>query len=180
LGSGVRSRDAERRDSIGAGRGLLDDRATLPEGARSPRALSDKLGSLLWDMIEAPESLRRAAYERVRDLGVDLSGDICVMVCGFEAQAHRAGARSGDGPDAGSWRQATAELPTCLPLTNRTVRLCTMRGDELIVVAAIRDGKKPREIADGVRRDLDRIMSGAISNIGVSRRVTSADSVPCA
>jgi DNA-binding PucR family transcriptional regulator len=73
-----------------------------------------------------------------------------------------------------------AELPTRLPLSNRTVRLSTMRGDELIAVAAIRDGKKPREIANGLRRDLDRILSGAISSIGVSRRVSSADGIPSA
>ncbi len=31
------------------------------------RALSDKLGSLLLDMVEAPEAMRTAAHERVRD-----------------------------------------------------------------------------------------------------------------
>ena len=84
------------------------------------------------------------------------------------------------GPDAGSWRQAVAELPTRLPLSNRTVKLCTLRGDELIVVAAIRDGKKPREIADSLRRDLDRILPGVFSSLGVSRRVSSADAIPFA
>ena len=128
-------------------------------------------------MIEAPEPLRRAAHERARDLGVDLSGDICVIVCAFEAQATRTGARS---PDAGSWRQAAAELPTRLPLSNRAVRLCTMRGDELIVVCAVREGKKPREVADVLRRDLDRIMSGALSSVGVSQRVSSTDALPSA
>ena len=140
------------------------------------RALSDKLGSLLWDMIEAPEPVRRIAHERVRDLGVDLSGDICAIVCSFEAQTLRATARSSDGPDVGSWRQALAELPTCLPLSNRTVKVCMLRGDELIVIAAIRDGKKPREIAASVRRDLDRILPGVVSSLGVSR-VSSTDAI---
>ena len=144
------------------------------------RALSDKLGSLLWDMIEAPEPTRRIASEHVRDLGVDLSGDICVIVCSFESQAHRAGGRSFDAPDAEGWRQAMAELPARLPLSNRTVKLCTLRGDELIVIAAVRDGKKPREVADGVRRDLDRILAGASSSAGVSRLISSADVIPLA
>jgi sugar diacid utilization regulator len=144
------------------------------------RALSDKLGSLLWDMIEAREPTRRIALERVRDLGVDLSGETCVIVCSFEARAHRAAARSSDGPDTGSWRQAVAELPTRLPLSNPTVKLATLRGDELIVVAAIRDGKKPREVADSLRRDLDRILPGVSSSLGVSRRVSSADAIPVA
>lgn len=144
------------------------------------RALSDKLGSLLWDMIEAPEPIRRIAHERVRDLGVDLSGDICAIVCSFEAQTLRATARSSDGPDVGSWRQALAELPTRLPLSNRTVKVCMLRGDELIVIAAIRDGKNPREIAASVRRDLDRILPGVVSSLGVSRRVSSTDAIPFA
>jgi sugar diacid utilization regulator/putative methionine-R-sulfoxide reductase with GAF domain len=144
------------------------------------RALSDKLGSLLWDMIEAPDPTRRIASERVRDLGVDLSGDICVIVCAFETQARRAGGRSLDAPDAGGWRQAMAELPACLPLSNRTVKLCTLRGDELIVIAAVRDGKKPGEVADGVRRDLDRILADAFTSAGVSRLISSADAIPLA
>ena len=144
------------------------------------RALSDKLGSLLWDMIEAPEPMRRIAHERVRDLGVDLSGDICVIVCSFEAQTLRSNPRSSDGPDVGGWRQALAELPTRLPLSNRTVKLCTLRGDELIVVAAMRDGKKPREIAASLRRDLDRVLPGVVSSLGVSCPVSSTDAIPFA
>lgn len=144
------------------------------------RALSDKLGSLLWDIIEAPEPMRRAAHERVRDLGVDLSGDMCVTVCAFEAQTRRPGTRSPEGPEAASWRQAVAELPTRLPLSNRMVKLCTFRGDELIIVAAVKDDKTPREVADGLRKDLDRILSGVSTSLGVSRRIVSADAIPLA
>jgi sugar diacid utilization regulator/putative methionine-R-sulfoxide reductase with GAF domain len=146
------------------------------------RALSDKVGSLLWDMIEAPEPTRRIASERVRDLGVDLSGDMCVIVFAFETRAHRAGGPSFEARDlaAGGWRQAIAELPARLPLSNRTVKLCTLRGDELIVIAAIRDGAKPREVAAGVRRDLDRILVDAVSSAGVSRLISSTDAMPLA
>jgi putative methionine-R-sulfoxide reductase with GAF domain len=79
------------------------------------RALSDKLSSLLWDMIEAPEDLRRVAFERARDFGVDLNGDICVMVCSFQESPRRTGARPVDRAAPASWRQMIGEFATRLP-----------------------------------------------------------------
>ena len=60
------------------------------------RALSDKLGSLLWDMISASESVRRTACERVRELGVNLDGELCLIVCAFQSEPRR----QGDDPPA--------------------------------------------------------------------------------
>jgi sugar diacid utilization regulator/GAF domain-containing protein len=144
------------------------------------RALSDKLGLLLVDLIEAPESVRRAAHERALDLGVDLNGDMCVIVCAFDAQTRRDGARLPDEADMANWRQTAAELPARLPSSNRTVKLCTLRGDELIVAAALKDDRKPREVAEVLRRDLDRILSGVFASFGVSRRIASPDAMPLA
>ncbi len=116
----------------------------------------------------------------MRDLGVDLGGEMCVAVCAFEAQTRRNVSRSPDGPEAASWRQTLAELPIRLPLANRVVKLCTIRGDELIIIAALKDEKKPREVADSLRKDLDRISSGVSMSLGVSRRINSADAIPLA
>jgi sugar diacid utilization regulator/GAF domain-containing protein len=140
------------------------------------RALSDKLGSLLWDMIDAPEPVRRTAYDRVRDLGVNLGGDLCLVVCALDEQG-----RHGSQPPSEvgvSWRQTVAELPARLPLANRTVRLCTLRGDELILVAALRERQTTRSVAELLRRDIERFLSGAVASLGVSRRVASAESLP--
>ncbi len=144
------------------------------------RALSDRLSSLLWDMIEAPEDLRRAALERARDLGVDLNGDICVMVCSFQENPRRAGARSSDRGAPASWRQMIGEFATRLPSSNREVKLSTLRGDELILVTATKGGARPRELAEAICKDLDRAMPGAITCIGVSRRLASPDLIPSA
>lgn len=144
------------------------------------RALSDKLSSLLWDMIDASEDVRRVAYQRAQDLGVDLSGELCVMLCGFEDSSPRRGGRIADGADQGSWRQAIAELPTRLPSAHRMVRLCTLRGDELVVVVAVKPGTEPRDHAEALRKDMDHAMPGAITRIGVSRRIDAPDAIPSA
>ena len=144
------------------------------------RALSDRLSSLLWDMIEAPEDLRRAALERARDLGVDLNGDICVMVCSFQEGPRRTGARSSDRGAPASWRQMIGEFATRLPSSNRDVKLSTLRGDELILVTAIRAGTRPQELAEAICKDLDHAMPGVITCIGVSRRLVSHDLIPAA
>ena len=131
------------------------------------RALSDKLGSLLWDMISASESVRRTAADRVQELGVDLDGDLYVIVCAFQEATRRQGARPPE--SEGTWRQAVMEAPARLPVVNRAVRLCALRGDELILVAALRDGQTAHEVAETLRRDIERLASGAASCLGVSR-----------
>ena len=144
------------------------------------RALTDKLSSLLWDLIEAPEHLCRVARDRIKDLGVDLSGASCVLVCQFEERDRRGADRTKDRVDLDSWRQALAELPIWLPSTNRMVRLCTIRGDELIVVAALREGTGPREVAKSLCEELDRRIAGAVTRIGVSREVAGPEAIPSA
>ncbi|RBP16072.1 GAF domain-containing protein [Roseiarcus fermentans] len=144
------------------------------------RALSDRLSSLLWDMVEAPEDLRRAALQRARDCGVDLSGDICVMVCSFQESPRRNGARPPDRGVPASWRQMVGEFAMRLPSSNRDVKLSTLRGDELILVAAMRGGAQPRELAEAICKDLDRAMPGVITCVGVSRSLKSPDLIPSA
>ena len=144
------------------------------------RALTDKLSSLLWDLIEAPEHLCRVARDRIKDLGVDLSGASCVLVCQFEERDRRGADRTKDRVDLDSWRQALSELPIWLPSTNRMVRLCTIRGDELIVVAALREGTGPSEVAKSLCEELDRRIAGAVTRIGVSREVAGPEAIPSA
>ena len=144
------------------------------------RALTDKLSSLLWDLIEAPEHLCRVARDRIKDLGVDLSGASCVLVCQFEERDRRGADRTKDRVDLDSWRQALSELPIWLPSTNRMVRLCTIRADELIVVAALREGTGPSEVAKSLSEELDRRIAGAVTRIGVSREVAGPEAIPSA
>jgi len=143
-------------------------------------ALTDKLSFLLWDLIEAPEHLRRVARDRIGDLGVDLSGESCVMVCQFEERDRRGADRAKDRFELESWRQAIAELPIRLPSTHRMVRLCTLRGDELIVVVKLNDGVGPLEVAESLCAELDRRVVGRVTRIGVSREITDPDAIPSA
>ncbi len=143
------------------------------------RAISDKLSSLLWDMIDAPEDVRRIAYARAQDLGVDLSGGMAILVCWFDELLRR-GVRELEAGERGSWRQTLAELPTRLPSSNRAVKLCTLRGDELVIVAVANLGTEPRDLAEALCKDLDRAVPGTIARIGVSRRIESPDAIPSA
>ena len=144
------------------------------------RAMSDKLSSLLWDMIDAPEDVRRIAYARAQDLGVDLSGGMTIIVCWFDEPPRRGGAQGREPREGGSWRQTLAELPARLPSSNRAVKLCTLRGDELVIVAVANSGTEPRDLAEALCGDLDRAVPGALARIGVSRRIESPDAIPSA
>ena len=143
------------------------------------RAISDKLSSLLWDMIDASEDVRRIAYARAQDLGVDLSGGMTIMVCWFD-ELRRGAGRERENGERGSWRQTLAELPTRLPSMNRAVQLCTLLGDELVIVAVAKPGILPRDLAGALCNDLDRAVPGTIARIGVSRRIESPDAIPSA
>ena len=141
------------------------------------RALSDQLGLLLWDLISASESVRRTAYERVRELGVNLDGDLCLIVCSFESETRRQGGRPPNDGEA-NWRQAVVEVPARLPALNRAVRLCTLRDDELVLIVALREGHSKRSLAETLRRDVERLAPGAVACLGVSRLIGSADEFP--
>jgi sugar diacid utilization regulator len=143
------------------------------------RALSDKLSSLLWDMIDAPDDVRRIACARARDLGVDLNSESAVIVCWFD-EVSRRGGQDQENDQRGSWRQYLAQLPARLVSSNRAVKLCTLRGDELVLVAAVTPGTEPRAFAEGLCGDLDRAVPGTIVRIGVSRRIDSPGAIPAA
>ena len=88
------------------------------------RAISDKLSSLLWDMIDAPEDVRRMAYARAQDLGVDLAGGMAVIVCWFDELPGRSGGREPEANDRGSWRQT-------LVRTSSEAAVVELRGEAL-------------------------------------------------
>lgn len=141
------------------------------------RALSDKLSSLLWDAISASETVRLTAYERIRELGVNLEGDLCLIVCAPNGQARRQTSRAVNEGES-DWRQALAELPARLPLVNRAARICTLRDDELILVAAVREGQTARNVAETLRKDIERLLPGTATSLGVSRLLTSVEDFP--
>ena len=144
------------------------------------RAISDKLSSLLWDMIDAPEDVRRMAYARAQDLGVDLAGGMAVIVCWFDELPGRSGGREPEANDRGSWRQTLSELPARLPSSNCAVKLCTLRGDELVIVVVVSLGIQPHDFAEALCSDFDRAVPGAIARMGVSRRIKSPEAIPSA
>jgi putative methionine-R-sulfoxide reductase with GAF domain len=141
------------------------------------RALSDKLSSLLWDVLSASESVRHTAYERIREHGVSLDGNLCLIVCALHEPTRREAGR-GSSEGAGNWRQTVVELPSRLPVVNRAVRLCTLRDEELILVASLREGQTSRHIAETLRKDIERLLPGVASSLGVSRHFKSADDFP--
>ena len=141
------------------------------------RALSDKLGLLLWDMISASESVRRTAYERIRELGANLDGDLCLIVCAFRSEPRRQGGLPTIEAE-GNWRPSIVELPARLPVANRAVRLCTLRDDELVLIAAIREGQSKQSLAEILRKDVERLAPGAGAFLGVSRLIGSPEDFP--
>jgi len=141
------------------------------------RALSGKLGLLFWDMISASESVRLTAYGRIRELGVNLDGELCLIVCAFRSAARKPGERAAVEAE-GNWRQATVELPERLPAANRAVRLCTLRDDELVLIAGLRGGQCKQSLADVLRKDIERLVPGVSACLGVSRLIESPEDFP--
>ncbi|MFO1352769.1 MAG: helix-turn-helix domain-containing protein [Gammaproteobacteria bacterium] len=144
------------------------------------RALSDKLTSLLWDLLEAPDHLRRLALERAKELNVEFSREYCVLICLVENldQPNASGMLTGG--EMESRRRTIAEAPSRLPGAQRNIKLSALRGNELGVISAFRDGGQIKEVAQGLLDEISRRAPGASARIGISKPSRDLMAMPLA
>ena len=136
------------------------------------RALSDKLATLMWDLIEAPDHLRSLARERAKELGVELGGEFCAMICHVEGLNPRDDGSGLTGAEIESRRRLIADMPARLSGGRRTIKLSALRGDELGLIAAVRESADPRDTANALLAEIDRQIPGTTARIGISSPIS--------
>jgi putative methionine-R-sulfoxide reductase with GAF domain len=142
------------------------------------RALSDKLTSLVWDLLESPDHLRRLALERAKELNVEFSGEYCVLLCMVEGLDRPNAAGGLTGSDLESRRRSIADAPGRLSSSRRYVRLSALRGNELAIICEFHGGNQISEVAQGLIDEIGRRVPGATVRVGTSKPCVDSMAMP--
>lgn len=143
-------------------------------------ALSDKLASLMWDLVEAPDHLRHLALERAKELGVELTGEVYAMVCLVEGLDRPNDAGLLTSSEIESRRRSISDIPGRLPGAHRVVKLSALRGNELGLIGAFKDASQPKDVAEALLAEIGRQVPGSSARIGISRPTSDPLAMPAA
>lgn len=144
------------------------------------RALTDKLASLMWDLVEAPDHVRHLARERANELGVEFTGEFCAILCHVEGLDRPDDSGRLSVGEIESRRRSIADVPQRVPGAHRMIKLSGLRGDELGMIASHRESAQMREIADAMIAEIARQVPGTIARIGISRPTSDPMMLPLA
>lgn len=123
--------------------GLFDAKA---QAATS--VLSEKFSSLLWDLIDAPKTVRTLAVEKLRELGKELSAPTSVILCGIDNPGKEARDSHSEW-DFDVRRRFVGDLIGHENAGRSTTLLASFKGNELAVVLSATD---PNAVDNFVRR----------------------------
>jgi GAF domain-containing protein len=141
----------------------------LTKERAAARALSDKLATLTWDLLEGPDHLRKLALERAKELNAGVPAEYCILACCVEGLDKPNSSGVLTGGEIEGRRRSVAEAPGQLPSAHRLVKLSSLRGNELAVVVAIRNDTRMRDLALGLIAEIGRRVPGATARAGMSR-----------
>jgi putative methionine-R-sulfoxide reductase with GAF domain len=131
------------------------------------RALSDKLATLTWDLLEGPNHIRQLALQRAKELNAEIPSEYCVLVCYVDGIDKPSKSGLLTGGEIEGRRRSVAEAPDLLSAHN-IVRLSGLRGNELALVVSTRDARV-RDFAENLITEITRRVPGSLVYIGLSR-----------
>jgi DNA-binding PucR family transcriptional regulator len=142
------------------------------------RALSDKLATLTWDLLEGPDHLRKLALQRAKELKAEIPSEYCVVVCHVDGIDKPGASGLLTGGEIEGRRRSVAEAPERLPGC-KIVRLTGLRGSELALVVSARDARV-RDFAQSLTAEITRRVPGSLVCIGLSRPCSDPMLMPAA
>lgn len=143
------------------------------------RALSDKLATLTWDLLEGADHLRQLALQRAKELDAEIPAQYCIVVCRIEGldKPDKSGVLTGG--EVEGRRRSVAETPNCLP-GHHIAKLSGLRGNELALVISTCEGVKARDFAHSLIVEIMRRVPGSTAHVGLSRSCSEPMSMPSA
>ncbi|WP_454625382.1 helix-turn-helix domain-containing protein [Bradyrhizobium cenepequi] len=143
------------------------------------RALSDKLATLTWDLLEGTDHLRQLALQRAKELNAEIPAEYCVAVCRIDGldKPDQSGVLTGG--EIEGRRRSVAEAPNNLPVRH-IAKLSGLRGNELAIVISTCEAVRTRDFAQSLIAEIMRRVPGSIARIGLSRSCSDPMSMPAA
>ena len=142
------------------------------------RALSDKLATITWDLLEGPDHLRQLALQRANELNAEIPNEYCVVVCQVDGIDKPGKSGLLTGGEIEGRRRSVADAPDQLS-ARHIVRLSGLRGNELALVVATRD-VNVRDFAQSLMTEIMRRIPGSLAYIGLSRPCSDPMLMPAA
>ncbi|MBA1148042.1 GAF domain-containing protein [Ectothiorhodospiraceae bacterium WFHF3C12] len=133
-------------------------------------ALSEKTSALLWDLIDAPENVRRLAIDRLRELGIDMSRESCVVLCRIHQRGVASGPDSLSDRDLDIHRWLVRDVSARKHGAHEAPKLASMRGTEIAVVMPWSDPGAAAQLAEDIENQVAAIMPGVECSTGISAR----------
>ncbi|MCP3459371.1 MULTISPECIES: GAF domain-containing protein [unclassified Bradyrhizobium] len=143
------------------------------------RALSDKLATLTWDLLEGADHLRQLALQRAIELDAEIPAEYCVAVCRIDGLDKPDNSNVLTGGEIESRRRSVAEAPNHLPMRN-IAKLSGLRGNELAIVISTCDGARPRDFVQSLVAEIMRRVPGSLVYVGLSRPCSDPMLMPAA
>jgi len=129
--------------------------------------LSEKISSLLWDLIDAPKSVRTLAVEKLRELGKEFTAPTSVILCGIEIPGNDA--RDGHSEwDFDLRRRLVGEVIGQAKTGRSVTHLASFRGNEIAIVVSSTDRNAVDLFATRLKEQAVQIFPAAVCAIGVS------------
>ncbi|WP_454617635.1 helix-turn-helix domain-containing protein [Bradyrhizobium cenepequi] len=143
------------------------------------RALSDKLATLTWDLLEGADHLRQLALQRAKELNAEIPAEYCVAVCRIDGldKPDQSGVLTGG--EIEGRRRSVAEAPNNLPVRH-IAKLSGLRGNELAIVISTCEAVRARDFAQSLIAEIMRLVPRSIARIGLSRSCSDPMSMPTA
>ena len=138
--------------------------------------LSEKISSLLWDLVDAPKSVRILALEKLRELGKDFVAPTSIIMCGID-QASSEG-RSGRSEWDFDARRLISEVLEQMNADRSATRLASFRGNEIAIVVASTDPKDVDTAARRIDAQIRQTLPSARCTVGISANRTDPLSLP--
>jgi DNA-binding PucR family transcriptional regulator len=140
----------------------------LTKERAAARALSDKLATLTWDLLEGPDHLRQLALQRAKELNAEIPNEYWVVVCHVDGIDKPGKSGLLTGGEIEGRRRSVVEATDRSP--GRTlVRLSGLRGNELALVVSTHDAVRLRDFAQSLVAEIMRRIPGSLVYVGLSR-----------
>jgi sugar diacid utilization regulator len=142
------------------------------------RALSDKLATLTWDLLEGPDHMRQLALQRAKELNAEIPSEYRVLVCHVDGIDKPGKSGLLTGGEIEGRRRSVADAPDYLP-ARKIVRLSGLRGNELALVVSTRDAQVA-DFAQSLMTEIMRRVPGSLVYVGLSRPCSDPMLMPAA
>ena len=131
-------------------------------------ALSEKLSTLLWDLVQAPESLRQLALQRLRESRIELEPPLGLMLSKIEFAGSAPKSAEQERREESFRSRLNQDFIRNSQKSKNPLRLMSFRGNEIVAILSWDELGGPSGFAAKFSTEAENAIPGAVCTTGVS------------